>query len=102
MAMAYVVDPKLCPVTEFHITIDEKGFTRPTPGAPNASACLESDSEKFFHFLLPQLMAREKRGTFWGGELPAIPCMRGKNGQSNSDPFREDVNANSFETKRLR
>jgi inosine-uridine nucleoside N-ribohydrolase len=66
MAMAYVVDPKLCPVTEFHITIDEKGFTRPTPGAPNASACLESDSEKFFHFLLPQLMAREKRGTFWG------------------------------------
>ena len=57
MAMAYVVDPKLCPVTEFHITVDEKGMTRPTPGAPNASACLESDSEKFFHFLLPRLMA---------------------------------------------
>jgi purine nucleosidase len=57
MAVAYVVEPKLCPVTEFHITVDEKGMTRPTPGTPNASACLESDSEKFFHFLLPRLMA---------------------------------------------
>jgi inosine-uridine nucleoside N-ribohydrolase len=56
MAMAYVVDPNLCPVTEFHITIDEKGMTRPTPGAPNASACLDSDPEKFFHFLLPRLI----------------------------------------------
>jgi len=56
MAMAYVVEPKLCPVTEFHINVDEKGFTRPTPGTPNASACLDSDSEKFFHFLLPRLM----------------------------------------------
>lgn len=61
MAVAYVVEPKLCPVTEFHITVDEKGFTRPGPGAPNASACLESDTEKFFHFLLPRLMA-PKRG----------------------------------------
>jgi purine nucleosidase len=57
MAVAYVVEPKLCPVTEFHITVDEKGFTRTGPGTPNASACLESDSEKFFHFLLPRLMA---------------------------------------------
>lgn len=56
MAVAYVVQPELCPVTEFHIIVDEKGFTRTTPGAPNASACLESDSEKFFHFLLPRLM----------------------------------------------
>jgi inosine-uridine nucleoside N-ribohydrolase len=56
MAVAYVVDPTLCPVESFHITIDEKGFTRPAPGAPNASACLASDSERFFHFLLPRLM----------------------------------------------
>jgi purine nucleosidase len=55
MATAFVAQPDLCPVTEFHITVDEKGFTRPTPGTPNASACLVSDSEKFFHFLLPRL-----------------------------------------------
>jgi len=56
MAVAYAVDPKLCPVEPFHITIDEKGMTSPTPGAPNASACLNSDSDQFFHFLLPRLM----------------------------------------------
>jgi len=57
MAVAYVAQPKLCPVTEFHITVDEQGFTRPGAGAANASACLASDSEKFFHFVLPTLMA---------------------------------------------
>ena len=57
MAVAYVVQPELCPVAPFHISVDAQGFTRPSPGAPNASACLASDSEKFFHFLLPRLMS---------------------------------------------
>ncbi len=61
MAVAYVVDPRLCPVTEFHIIVDEKGMTRPTDGPPNASACLESDSERFFHFLLPRLTQTHPR-----------------------------------------
>ncbi|HSC44196.1 MAG TPA: nucleoside hydrolase [Candidatus Acidoferrum sp.] len=56
MAVAYAVDPKLCPVKPFHITVDEKGMTRPAAGKPNVSACLNSDSEQFFHFLLPRLM----------------------------------------------
>jgi inosine-uridine nucleoside N-ribohydrolase len=55
MAVAYVAQPELCPVEPFHITVDEKGFTRPTAGTPNTRACLSSDSEKFFHFLLPRL-----------------------------------------------
>jgi inosine-uridine nucleoside N-ribohydrolase len=57
MAVAYVAQPELCPVTEFHITVDAQGFTRPGAGAANASACLASDSEKFFHFVLPRLIA---------------------------------------------
>jgi purine nucleosidase len=56
MAVAYVVQPGLCPVIQFHITVDAQGFTRPGAGAANASACLTSDSEKFFHFVLPRLM----------------------------------------------
>jgi len=56
MAVAYAVNPELCPAEPLHITIDEKGMTKPTTGVPNASACLASDSEKFFHFLLPRLM----------------------------------------------
>jgi len=57
MAVAYVAQPALCPVEPLHITVDTQGFTIPSPGAPNASACLASDSEKFFHFLLPRLVA---------------------------------------------
>jgi len=57
MAVTYVIQPELCPAEPFHILIDAQGFTRSSPGAPNAAACLVSDSEKFFHFLLPRLMA---------------------------------------------
>ena len=57
MAVAYAVDPQLCPVTPLHIAVDDKGMTLPGPGASNASACLSSDSEQFFRFLLPRLMA---------------------------------------------
>lgn len=56
MAVAYAANPELCPVEPLNITVDEKGMTIPVPGTPNARACLSSDSEKFFHFLLPRLM----------------------------------------------
>ncbi|MGC8548171.1 MAG: nucleoside hydrolase [Acidobacteriaceae bacterium] len=56
MAMAYVLKPSLCPTTPLHVTVDDKGFTRVTPGEPNANVCLQSNSSDFFHFLLPRLM----------------------------------------------
>jgi purine nucleosidase len=56
MAVAYVIQPQLCPVSSLHIEVEQDGLTRPTAGSPNASACLDSDSERFFHFLLPRLM----------------------------------------------
>jgi inosine-uridine nucleoside N-ribohydrolase len=62
MAVAYAVDPGQCPVEPFHITVDESGLTRPTEGTANASACLVSDPEKFFHFWLPRLMTSPARG----------------------------------------
>lgn len=63
MAVAYAVNPELCPAEPMHITVDEKGMTTPTNGAPNASACLSSDSEQFFHFLLPRLLPSQVRST---------------------------------------
>jgi purine nucleosidase len=57
MAVAYVIDPKLCPVTPFYIVVEKDGKTSAhNSAAPNASACLESDSDQFFRFLLPRLM----------------------------------------------
>jgi inosine-uridine nucleoside N-ribohydrolase len=61
MAVAYAVDRALCPVEAIHITVEENGLTRPAEGAPNALACLASDPEKFFHFLLPRLMTSPVR-----------------------------------------
>jgi purine nucleosidase len=55
MAVAYVLDPSLCPTTPLHITTDKDGSTRESAGAPNANACLASDSDQFFRFILPRL-----------------------------------------------
>ncbi len=56
VAVAYVLDPGLCPAQPFHIVVDKEGYTRTASGAPNASACLTSDSERFFRFVLPRLL----------------------------------------------
>jgi len=61
MAVAYVIDDRLCPVTRLRIEVDKEGFTREVKGEPNVSACLESDAEKFFRFAMPGWMkAAEK------------------------------------------
>ncbi len=56
MAVAYVIDPKLCPVTKLRIEVEKDGLTREVKGAPNISVCLDSDSEKFFRFAMPRWM----------------------------------------------
>jgi purine nucleosidase len=56
MAVAYVVQPNLCPAQPLHIDVDKGGYTRVSAGAPNASVCLDSDSDQFFRFLLPRLL----------------------------------------------
>jgi inosine-uridine nucleoside N-ribohydrolase len=50
MAVADVLDPSLCPTTPMHIVVDDHGYTRATPGTANAHVCLDSDSDRFFHF----------------------------------------------------
>jgi inosine-uridine nucleoside N-ribohydrolase len=56
MAVAAAIDPSLCPTTPMHIEIDDKGFTRPVAGTPNANVCLDSDSDRFFHFYIPAIL----------------------------------------------
>jgi len=61
MAVAVVMESALCPVTPIRLRIDDAGFTRVEPGAPNARVCLHSNADQFFHFYLPQVL---------GGEIP--------------------------------
>jgi purine nucleosidase len=52
MTLAYILDPKVCPVQPMRIRVDEKGFTRVEPGAANAEVCLDSDSDAFFRLYM--------------------------------------------------
>jgi len=63
MTIAFFVNPSLCPVQPMHIRVDDKGFTRPEPGppnapiAPNAQVCLDSNPDSFFRFYLNRVAA---------------------------------------------
>jgi inosine-uridine nucleoside N-ribohydrolase len=61
MTVAFVVNPKLCPVEQMRIRVDDKGFTRPEAGEPNAQACLDSSPEQFFRWFLPRVAGAEKQ-----------------------------------------
>jgi inosine-uridine nucleoside N-ribohydrolase len=58
MAVAYAVEPALCPVTPMPLHIDDRGMTLPGSGKPNVQVCLNSNSDDFFHFYLKRLLAR--------------------------------------------
>lgn len=58
MTIAFILDPRLCPVKPLHIVVDQKGFTRAQAGTPNAQVCIDSNSDAFFHFYIPRLIRR--------------------------------------------
>jgi purine nucleosidase len=62
-AVAYAIDPALCPASPMRIEIDAKGFTRPVAGPPNSFVCLSSDSDKFFDFYMPRLLQQTLSGS---------------------------------------
>jgi purine nucleosidase len=57
VAVAYAIRPQLCPVTPMRLDVDDKGFTRPVDGSPNAQVCLQSDEKAFLAFLLGRITA---------------------------------------------
>lgn len=57
MTVSFILNPQICPTQPMHIIVDDKGFTRREPGPPNAQVCLHSDSDAFFHLLIPRLTA---------------------------------------------
>ena len=63
MAVGYAADPVLCPTTPLHITVDEKGYTQPGPGASNAQVCLKANTEAFWPFVLGRLESPVRSGT---------------------------------------
>ncbi|MGO9339797.1 MAG: nucleoside hydrolase [Terracidiphilus sp.] len=55
VAVTYAIRPDLCPATPMRLEVDDKGYTRPVDGAPNAQVCLKADAEGFLDLLLRRL-----------------------------------------------
>jgi purine nucleosidase len=55
VAVTYAIRPGLCPATPLRLEVDDKGFTRPVDGAPNAQVCLKSNEKGFMDLLLGSL-----------------------------------------------
>jgi inosine-uridine nucleoside N-ribohydrolase len=61
VAVAYAVRPELCPVRPMRLEVDDKGFTRPVDGPPNAQVCLKSDEKGFLELLLGRIAKDDPR-----------------------------------------
>lgn len=55
VAVTYTFRPDLCPAKPMRIEVDDKGFTRPVQGEPNAQVCMQSDEQGFLKLLLDRV-----------------------------------------------
>jgi purine nucleosidase len=60
VTVAFILDPKICPVEPMHIRVDDKGFTRKESGTPNAQVCMHSDADAFFRLQIGRLVAPQQ------------------------------------------
>lgn len=58
LTIAFILNPKICPVEPMHIRVDDKGYTRREAGEPNAQVCMKSDGETFFRLLVGRIAAK--------------------------------------------
>jgi purine nucleosidase len=56
VAVAYAAHPELCPTKPMRLRVDEQGYTKVEPGAPNVEVCLQSNPEQFFEFFMPRIV----------------------------------------------
>ena len=61
VAVTYTLRPDLCPATPLHLEVDDKGFTRPVDGTPNAQVCLHADEKGILEFLTGRITSGASR-----------------------------------------
>jgi inosine-uridine nucleoside N-ribohydrolase len=62
VAVAYALEPDLCPTKPMRLEVDDKGYTRPVAGAPNTQVCLDSKQEDFFHLYMSRILSQKLAG----------------------------------------
>jgi inosine-uridine nucleoside N-ribohydrolase len=68
VAVTYAIRPALCPVQPMRLDMDDKGFTQPVAGPPNAQVCLKSDEKGFLELLLKRISADSAQSSKNQGE----------------------------------
>ena len=61
VAVTYAFRPDLCPAKPMRLEVDDKGFTKPVEGEPNAQVCLQSDEKGFLDLLSSRVAPQGKR-----------------------------------------
>jgi inosine-uridine nucleoside N-ribohydrolase len=59
--LAWLLEPATCPVTPLRITVDQRGYTRPTSGAANVEVCLTVDESATQRLIMNALAPLEPR-----------------------------------------
>ncbi len=55
VAVTYAIHPELCPAQPMRLEVDDKGFTHPVTGSPNANVCLKSNETGFTDLLFNRI-----------------------------------------------
>lgn len=61
MAVAFAVDPSLCPVIPMRVDVNDQGSTEVKQGEPNVYVCLHSDPNSFFNYFMARVAVPEAR-----------------------------------------
>lgn len=62
VAIAFALSPQVCPTQPMRLEVDDKGYTRPLPGPPNAEVCLNSKPDDFFRLYMRRVLGQKLAG----------------------------------------
>lgn len=59
VAVAYAIDPAVCPTKPMRLEVDDRGFTVPAEGKANVQVCLRVSEDRLFPMMMQRLLAPE-------------------------------------------
>lgn len=66
--IAWLLQPSSCPLTEMRITVDDRGYTRPTGGKPNIAVCLSVEKSAVQRLIIDTLAPYPRRSRVPGAQ----------------------------------
>ncbi|HTX50566.1 MAG TPA: nucleoside hydrolase [Caulobacteraceae bacterium] len=61
VTLAYALEPSICRTEPLRLAVDDEGYTRIAPGAPNADVCVDCNEDRFHRWMMPRLLGQSPR-----------------------------------------